>query len=422
MKLRTVLSFAAALAFAGAWAAQPAETVELANGTVLMGHTSRQNIEKGTTLFRSDSALMVVPREKVSSIHREVKNLDKLSEAWQNWFAVHPEYVSNDGAGKKTVTLHRITRKRDIDATDDVLLLERSPKYVKYYTMSANTDTIVDDQVKLYSYARRDDLDLTGIVMEIITTDGSTYRGQLVQENRDGVGVLTDENIVEVVPNDKVASKRFSGFDTEAPIEEQIEFLDLVSIDAEKGEATSHTGIITLKNYVPGGKKAAYLTVFDPNSGSSHNVDMAKVKTIAKNRNTFYKPRRDVRVEADTTMLVNGIAVKPVKYSASENKDEFMLATTAATVVKDEDNVLRLQMRDCRNNQNVTLIPVKERQQKKDVKRYYFSFKELYNNAIPCDRTVSRNGIATLTFDAAPGTYLVYRQADRKAFLIRVEK
>lgn len=431
------MTISAALALAGAavWAAEPAQTLEMADGSVYMGHTSSKDYKKKMTQFRYDSAFVVSPREGLTLSRNEMK-YEKLPEAWQNWFAVHPQYVRTDANGNRSVNLHRLVDKNGVAST--VFLFSRSPKEVKYYTLSAGTVNLSDNDVKVYKYGKRDELDLTGLVTEIRTTDGQTVRGQLVQESSEGKGILTDNCVVEVVPIDKIASIRLTGLDPESGIENQVEFLELINVASEKNERSSYTGIITEFNYRTGGKPDQYVIIYDPNepNSSGSKVYFDRLLTKSKSPNSFYAPLRDVRVTNDTTLIVNGVELIPTKFEQVDDKEEFKVSADSLTFesVKPVDGKVVLSARNNSFNQKFILISIKKLKvdaakkkgkNKKDKEEshyiYRFRYSDLLNNDIVGNRKVSRNGVANITYTGLPdGTYLLFNQTNKKTYLFSI--
>lgn len=419
MRTRPILTLVAALAFAGAgaWAAEPKETLEMADGSVYMGHTSRQNLVEGKFQFLYDSATIVLPRKDVSSLTRSQTDFDRLPEAWKNWFAGRPQYIQFDSDGKRSVNLYRLVDKDGINT--NVFLFSRSPEYIKYYTLNAGSASLADNDIKIVRYGRRDELDITGIVTEIETVDGETVRGQLVEDGVEGKGILTDEYVVEIIPADKIASLRRLPLDPDSGIENQIEFLDQISVKASADQPTSYTGIITYMNYRTDGKPDPYIVVYDPNKPEKEGSRVASASLVSKSKapNPFYAPLRDFPVASDDAMYVNGEEMTAAPFIQNEQKFSVEAEKIDPMVVTPDDGNVVLVMRNVDSNSRITLIPIKK--QTKWKKSYYrFDYGNLFEHAIPGTRKVSRNGVASITYSGlADGVYLVFNQDNKKIYL-----
>ena len=114
-----------------------------------------------------------------------------------------------------------------------VFLLEKSPVRYKFIDLrQSGNDTILDQNARVFTYALRDAMDLVGTDTEIIGVDGTSVKGQLVQESKDGVGILAEGvDYVEVIPNDKIARRYLRPYDPAVPLGEQVPYLDVVITD-----------------------------------------------------------------------------------------------------------------------------------------------------------------------------------------------
>ena len=424
MRTRPILTLVAALAFAGAeaWDAEPKETLEMADGSVYMGHTSRQNLVGGKFQFLYDSATIVLPRKDVGSLTRSQTDFDRLPEAWKNWFAGRPQYIQFDSDGKRSVNLYRLVDKDGVST--NVFLFSRSPEYIKYYTLNAGSASLADADIRIVRYGRRDALDITGIVTEIETVDGETVRGQLAEDGVEGKGILTDENVVEIIPADKIASLRRLPLDSASGIENQIEFLDQISVNASADQPTSYTGIITYMNYRTDGKPDPYIVVYDPNKPEEEGSRVASASLVSKSKapNPFYAPLRDFQVASDDAMYVNGVEMTAAPFIRKEKEQEFSVEAEKVDpmVVTPEDGNVVLAMRNVDSNSKITLIPIKK-QTKRRNSYYRFGYGNLFEHAIQGTRKVSRNGVASITYSGlADGVYLVFNQDNKKIYLFRI--
>ena len=425
--LSTVVALATTVS---AFAAEPFETIETNDGSVYMGHTSGQLLDSRTptTYFVTDSAIRVVPANKILSASPVTLGLDEISsEAWRNWFAAHPKLVRIDRNGRKTVVMHRVDVKGK-GHSGLVFLLEKGPKHYKFYTNDNARDTICDDSIKTITYATRDALDLNGTKDEITTVNGSRYEGQIAMlTKRDGeyyTGIRNSAGTIELIPNREIAQKRVMALNPDQLLIEQVPYLDEFDLDSPV------TGIITMRNGRPSDKSKPYYMVYDVNGGTEKRINMGDVKVIRRKHNDSYKPQKDVIITNDFDIMANAVPLTAALYDQyQDNKtglDGFVLKDNVVPtrIVIENDEPVELQMRDLDVNNMLYVIQIDKRQlNDKDPKaRYYFSYQDLVNRTrMPVKTFVSPNGNKMVSYALTNGTYLIYRNNDRAAFLINVE-
>lgn len=424
MRTRPILPLVAALALAGAGAlaAEPKETIEMADGSVYMGHTSRQNLAESKSLFLYDSAMIVMPRKDIGSLIPQESDFDKLSESWRNWFVVRPQYVHVNADGKRYVNLYSLADKEGVNT--NIFLISRSPEYIKYYTIAPGGATLADADIRVVRYGRRDALDITGIVTEIETVDGEIVRGQLVEDSAEGKGILTDGDVVEIVPSNKIASLRRLPLDTDSGIETQIEFLDKLTVSVPEGEPLVLTGIITYMNYRTDGKPDLYLEVYDPYKKGEENmrVETVRLMSKAKSRNSLYTPRRGLFIADDSIMFVNGKEMLPARFVPIKDGEEFLAdeISLSPVAVSPGNGEITLSMRAVDANNRITLMSIRTHTDG-DIESYKFNYRDIVENAIEGDRKASRNGVASITYTGlTDGIYLVFNQNTKKAYVFQV--
>lgn len=412
----TAISLAAVMA-AGA---VPPETVTLTNGTVYMGHTSVKNLTGGYSAFMVDSAIIVVNDEDADCSPSD-RRLDELNQRWKAWFAVHPQYVKKLYDGSDYARMYSLSLKdRNVS---DVVLLEKGDNYMKYIDMTQSTVNVPDSVVLSYNYAPRGGLDISGVVDEVFTTDGKSYTGQILAESPRGLGILTDELVTEFVSWDKLRrTKKRPLYDRQA-FDEQVEYYD--NIRTKDG---SRRGIITEINYKPGENDKPYYVVREKGSVNEFKVPFDDAQEISLVRNPDYKPLSDVRIESVNDILANGIKLNKVKYESFKGDSNRFIIPADSIPMKigvAKGDKLKVQMKeDAVNSGALYLIPLEapaELPKSRDDKKYYFfSFNDLINKGSQPVRSISPYKNVTLSYEIAPGTYLIYRQSDKSAYLITI--
>ena len=315
--MKIILAMAMALGVAlGAGAAAP-ETVTLKNGSVYMGRTSIKNFEARSSSFMADSAI-VVDSVKNVSVTMTVMPLASVKEGLANWFRQHPERISIGRDGAEEVVVHRL-RSASSSVTDDVVLLERGPKVLKYVIIAPLTVEIPDSNVVSYEYAVREPQVISGIIDEVVTTDGRTLEGQIVHEGS-LFGILTADNmVVEMLPYSKLSSTSKRALYADQPIIEQVPVLD--EVRTKDGRTVS--GIITSVNRRPHDGKPYYM-LRPVNHGSEVKLYFDDVTSIYQPYNRDYKPLKDTRIDSDNTIIVAGRELLSTPYTMKQGSADLL--------------------------------------------------------------------------------------------------
>lgn len=415
--MKRILAMAMALGVVlGAGAAAP-ETVTLKNGSVYMGRTSVKNFEKRSSTFMADSAV-VVDSVKNVSLTMTVMPLASVKDGLANWFRQHPERIGIGRDGAEEVVVHRL-RNASSSVTDDVVLLERGPKVVKYVIIAPLTEEIPDSNVVSYDYAPREPQAISGIIDEVVTTDGRTLEGQIVHEGS-LFGILTADNmVVEMLPYSKLSSTSKRALYADQPIIEQVPVLD--EVRTKDGRTVS--GIITSVNRRPHDGKPYYM-LRPVNHGSEVKLYFDDVTAIYQPYNRDYKPLKDTRIDAETTIIVAGTELAATPYTMKQGSADLLFSLDKLPEpVKAIDGGFKLEMRNVTNNQQIMLVPLEMPKPGKDGKyEISCSAQSILLNSKPGLATLSPYGNRNIAYTVAPGLYLVYRNADKKAYLINLVK
>lgn len=415
MKKISILLATCLASFWGANASSP-ETVTLNDGTVLMGSTSEKNFQNGTFTFIVDSAEMTVPFSMITSTVHE-KMVKDLTHSWKSWFASRPAFVKTNENGDKYVLMHSVKFDNNTYA-DDVVVLERWSDKIRYVSLTPYTKIINDSTVVSFAYSPRNPLDISGII-DVIETKSMTYKGQIVAEDYETVGILTEDNIIERISFDEIVKTSKLPLFKSQPINEQIKYLDVLSTDDGK-----YTGIIMSIVHQPKGERDGYYVISENATQSLREIPFSQVKESSRLKNNLFKMLTDIQIENDTVLFVQEQKIDSVAYKAvKDNNGTFVFDKEVKLAqVTAKDGVVKVQMQDSQSNQMVQFLPITKITDKKDsnYNKYSFSLMDILNRSLSPDRGKSPYGNLTMTYTVTPGVYMLYRQSDKSAYLIEV--
>lgn len=399
-----------------AGAAAP-ETVTLKNGTVYMGRTASKLFKDHKCTFMVDSAIVVDSVKNVSA-SRVQKPLSSLSGELADWFRRHPERITTDRNGREQVVVYNL-RAKDRSIPEDVVLLERGPKLLKYFIIAKYDETIPDSTVVSYAYALREPDAISGVIDEVVTTDERTIRGQIVYEGS-LFGVLnSDDMVVEMLPYGKIKSTTKIPLFAEQPLVEQVPMVD----EVRTNDGRTFRGLITQVVRKPGDKKPYYRLLVN-GSNSEQTLYFADVDAIYENVNHDYNPLTDTHIEADSTIIVAGKELASVPYTSKAVTNDFQFSLTKLPEpMKAVDGMVKLEMCNVPGNQQIMLVPLTIPAPNKEGKYEFVCPAQTFVfNQMPGNTTISPYGNRNVSYTLAPGYYLVYRSADKKAFIINLAK
>ena len=151
---------------------------------------------------------------------------------------------------------------------------------------------------------------------------------------------------------------------------------------------------------------------------------MEHVKIVRHKPNPAYKPVKGTKINDPATILANGVVLNEVEYTAADKRHpkNRILDTKPQSIEPGEEYTLRLEMQNVRDNNRISVVPIRLTRLAEGTE-YSFSSETLLYNAIECEKQVNKLGNITCTFKhLAPGDYLVHRSSDRKTFLIRIPR
>lgn len=408
-----------------ALAIEPSETLITNDGSVYMGRTLIQDPSSKKITFEADSAIVVRPLEGGITLSPDEVAVEVLSDEWKNWFAANPTYVKIDNNGAKTVVMHRINP--DPNNLGHVFLLEQSPTFYKYYFIANGTRfSILNNNIDVIKFAPRNPLLLSGIVEEIEALDSNGRRnkikGQVVRQDNKYVGIMNDNGTTILVPNHEIIQRRVLAYNTGQSFFEQVKYLDKV-----EGNGTV-TGYIVVRNYRPADNKEAYFTVRDTD-GKDHNISIRNIKKVTRIGNKKYMPVRDAVITDDDQIVINSTNIPVINYDpyydAETNLNGFVFDNNVkpAGIAIGHSDDIELHMRDNNENSTVTVIKISPRMLSDNAPElyYFFSYEDLLDDAIrPCKISKTKNGNKTIAYNLDPGTYIIYRNKDKKVYFFEI--
>lgn len=416
MYLRPITAIIASLAFAGVatWAAEPDETIVLADGSVYMGRKSEQNLEEETCFFRYDSAMVIVPAEGVSSVKLTPTKFDSLTEAWQKWFSAHPYFIHTDSAGVRTVNLHQLNGDKT-----PVFLQSQTPEKYTYVTMSqGDLRSLPMNDIVKNSYKHRDALDISGVVTEIRLLNGRVLRGQLIEDSAEGLGVLTENDVVEFVSPIDIVTRLILPLDKDADLATQVPFLDKLVVRGSDGNNLIHEGVITEIYYGADGESDPYVVLYDPyKTDEPVIIEYTSILKKSKVRNKSCDLRREVVFENEDAIVAAGKEIAPAPFLL--DKQTFRLETNKNKIdiaeVKATDGKLTVSLKLPSDVKDPDLIPVELKSNK-----YEFGYDTLHKIGESVKPYLSPRGTSSYTYSVEPGkTYVLYC-SDSQIYIFRV--
>ena len=429
---------------------QPAEDIILKDGSVLSGYICRQR-QGEDLIFMAERAELYISSEAVYTVENRDVNIDLLSDEWQEWCRKNPYAIKQTDAGR-FITLSDITVNRNIDtlgmavrlkdsqfapvrrltADDrclhDVRILERGSR-LKFADMSDGYYSIAQSSLQSIRRMPRKDVDLSGIVDIIETSDGRICEGEITgQIPGKSTQLATDDGVVEIIPNEKIVSQRRRALNPEQPLFEQCRFLEEVT--ARDGAV--YKGLIIEQNY-GSAKTAGFIRIQDSN-GSVHNIELRNMVMIVKKPNPGFKPIEDI-ILADGEILVNrekaenvGVETLVVKRATPGNPASYTESVEAFAIEDGQKAVnckfgngrIVLETRKTASNDYRIIRLTPCRAKKKEC--WSFTYQEFFNGSMYVANTVSPNNTMRLEFDVKePGMYVIYNNQTHMAVLCNVE-
>ena len=289
-------------------AAQNTEKVVLKNGSVLEGYLAEQRPGNSFTVH-SNEAVMFANEDSLRNVTHQVCNISNLSSAWQRW--IERNHVG-DG---QTITLSTLEFKNSI--VSNVFIQERGIT-IKYVDLNERTYVFPWNMLSMTSKKLRDKNQRSGIVDELVMTDGRHYEGQVTDQTPGkGIKIILSNGMVQSFNYSDIAQIISKPHSDKLTLWQQSQLLDEVVLNS--GEIVQ--GLITSRNI---GKDYS----FQLRSGQIRTVNAKDVAIFRKLKNEEYKsaPEREL---AEGEVVINGDA---------KNAYFFNLETTDSYVILDANS------------------------------------------------------------------------------------
>lgn len=285
--------------------AQNTEKVVLKNGSVLEGYLAEQNPGINFTVH-SVETVMFANEDSLKSVSQQVYDISDLSPEWQNWIE------KNHAGDGQSITLSTLEFRHS--TISNVFVQERGVT-VKYVDLNERTYVFPWNQLAMTSKKLRDKNQRSGIVDELVMTDGNHYEGQVTDQTPGkGIKIILSNGMVQSFNYSDIAQIISKPYSDKLTLWQQSQLLDEVVLNS--GEIIR--GIITSRNI---GKDYS----FQLRSGQIRTISAKDVTIFRKLKNEEYKsaPEREL-VEGE--VLINGDA---------KNAYFFDLETTDSYVILD---------------------------------------------------------------------------------------
>jgi len=285
--------------------AQNTERVVLKNGSVLEGYLAEQRPGNNFTVH-STEAIIFANEDSLRNVSHQVCNISDLSLAWQRW--IEKNHVG-DG---QTITLSTLEFRNS--TISNVFIQERGIT-IKYVDLNERTYVFPWKTLAMTSKKLRDKDQRSGIVDELVMTDGRHYEGQVTDQTPGkGIKIILADGLVQSFNYSDISQIISKPYSEKLTLWQQSQLLDEVVLNT--GETVQ--GLITSRNI---GKDYS----FQLRNGQIRTIKAKDVAIFRKLRNEEYKsaPEREL---AEGEVLINGDA---------KNAYFFNLETTDSYVVLD---------------------------------------------------------------------------------------
>lgn len=288
--------------------AQTTEKVVLNNGSVLEGYLAEQRPGNCFTVHSSE-AVVFANEDSLINVNQQVCNISDLSFSWQNWIE------KNHAGDGQTIALSTLEFKNS--TISNVFIQERGIT-VKYVDLNERTYVFPWSMLSMTSKKLRDKNQRSGIVDELIMTDGRHFEGQVTDQTPGkGIKIILADGLVQSFNYSDIAQIVSKPFSDKLTLWQQSQLLDEVVLNS--GETVQ--GLITSRNI---GKDYS----FQLRSGQIRTIKAKDVAVFRKIRNEEYRsaPEREL---AEGEVVINGDA---------KNAYFFNLETTDSYVILDANS------------------------------------------------------------------------------------
>lgn len=434
--MKRILSLIFAIFLANMVKAQVVQHLFLNNGSVLNGYVEKSG--GGVLTFHSDNATIIINNADVENISREMSASD-LPKVWADWAEANDAYegignqrtlrlssirikslkkeTAKDSLNKK-VFEQKILQKGEIS---NVKVLETGTR-LRYLELNPNTYQMSWDDVAVIKTDRRPKTVLSGIDCTYQLESGESYTGQVGDETKNTLGLYLKGGEMKSFDINKVVKYTYRANNPHQNIFEQSELLDVVSTN--NGEVVR--GIVVEQNYTGKSDDENYLLVQINENGEERKVKMSDYVSRRKENNPKYNPLTDVLLAEDEVMVNrqkgNFVGVKEVD-------EQLVLDSITNSISVNSSNTggTKLVVEYCLpgtgNNAEVyQLVKVRVLSEKKKVKTYGFTYKDLANFVIRAYNVeTSVNGTTKAEYVVGgAGNYALYDSKKKRAIPVTI--
>lgn len=427
--------------------ATPIEALVLKDGSILEGHIVSQTIGKNVT-FLSEIATIHLTGDCVLDVsNSKNESLENLSDGWKEWAKNHSDmlvkidgitYVKmNDISLKKF--LPNTEQKKDsvktskkqnillgqVTTGNHVKVLESGAMFT-YVDASNHTFNIDYSDIKeIRRFTRKPNV-ISGVIDVIEKKDGSVIEGQIVsQVIGECTKVLVDgSGIIETIKVSDIKAQKKKAYNEKLSLREQVQFLDKV----ETKSKSTIIGIITSQNISDKAEDCHYLLRISNNE--VERIAFNDVVRINKEENPDYKePLTDIIIDSSSDSIY--LCRKAInKYDIVQDGDKSLYlklcpdSVSFSLMASEINNTLVVECYNTLKNKDLVLLPAKLISFKKPKATYYgFSYKDLMDQRIKPRNMddISPNNTLRFEYPISPGTYVIYRNTDRKCMIFDIK-
>lgn len=292
--------------------AQNIEKITLKNGTVLEGYLAEQRPGKDFTVQSSNAVVFASEDSLLNVTHKKIE-LTMLPQAWTDWAIKNR--LAEPGKDGQTISLSTLQFAHS--TISNVYVQERGIT-IKFVDMNDRVYVFPWDLLGMTSKNLRAENQFSGIIDELVMTNGKHYEGQVTDQTPGkGIKIIFDDGRVQSFNYSDIAQIISKPLNPKMTIWEQSQLLDEVVLKST-GEVIK--GIISSRHI---GKDYTFIM----KNGQSRVINATDVAIFRKLKNEEYKSAQD-RVMAEGEVLING---------DTKNAYFFNLKSTEAYVVLDQE-------------------------------------------------------------------------------------
>lgn len=409
------------LAVGGVANAVIVQTIKLKDGTELSGYIKQQNLN-GTMTISADKAIVCIDNSHNKVSISAGTNYDEasLSEAWIEWAEQNDEFEGLKGNRK--LQLNDVSMAGGGSA-NKVKILERGA-VVKYLRLDKGVEYKVKwADVVTIKGERRPKNALSGIDRIFQLKNGTTVEGQYAEETDSTISLYLNNGEVQTFKTLNVVKYTYKPINPNQNIFEQSPLIDVVTC---KNGATV-TGIITEQNYLSNSDEKNYIIVRQDGDVIS-SIKISDIKTVRKEDNSSrYKPKYDILLsEGDVVVNRGEVVFVGVKESDSGIVLDSISNKVTIPFGQGKETEISVEYRNSNyvNVEMFQLVRVRTTENKKKVKTYSFTYKDLASDAVYKATSIetSKNKTTKAVYKVdSKGLYALYDSKSKKAIPVIVE-